>query len=199
MGSTMQEKLQKLRRINPIKNGVPKNEGNCQWCALEGARLLLENAEPREIPSYREGANDPMEDYIEDDYQTVYKGTRQEFFSSLKDRLQSGELMLVNLDNEFDHAYIIYREEDKYHLIDPDRQIFVVLKSGDDFIQKVTGWKNVDTIDYASGAKNPDGSVDRVNMTVTLLNHDKLNEKPLPIYSGEDRDKPKKSSECRIL
>lgn len=117
----------------------------------------------------------------------------------MKDRLQSGELMLVNLDNEFDHAYIIYREEDKYHLIDPDRQIFVVLKSGDDFIQKVTGWKNVDTIDYASGAKNPDGSVDRVNMTVTLLNHDKLNEKPLPIYSGEDRDKPKKSSECRIL
>lgn len=184
----MQEKLQKLFLINPLQNGVPKNVGSCQWCAIEGARVLLENAEPSEIPSSKGNEDDPIEDYVHPkyDYQTVSSQTRQEFFSSLKDQLKSGEMLLVSLEGQFDHAYIIYREKDKYHLIDPDRQVFIELTSGDDFIQPVAGWENVVTVDYSNGTKNPNSdSVDQVSMIVSFLDEDKLKEEPLPKYGDE--------------
>lgn len=210
----MKEKfLPKLMKINPLKNGVPENIGNCQWCAIEGVRVLLQNAEPQKILGSVDGEMDPIEEYIDElyDYKTVHSKTRQQFYDSLNEHLAPGELMLVNVSGEGDHAYIIYREEDKFHLVDPDRNVFVELKSGNDFIQKVSGWVSdnleqtaVTLLDYTNGNPNPkDKTADSVNMSINILNKELVKKNGLPLYGQfqqkKDDDEERSKNTCNIL
>lgn len=198
------ELLDKLKKINPLnKEGVPKNQGNCQWCAIEAARVLLEGVEPREIPNFEEGL-EPIEERIHPKYGSESIQDPENFFKELRN-LNEGELMLVSLESEdLDHAYIIYRDENKdFYLIDPDRQVFIELRLELDnrearqaFRQKVQGWDGVNTVDYLNGDIISDDSEevesgfrDEVSVDVCVLNSKNLEEDPLPEYGSESPER----------
>ncbi|VEG91135.1 hypothetical protein [Legionella spiritensis] len=181
------ELLEKLKKINPInENGVPTNQGNCQWCAIEGARVLLEGVEPREIPNF-EGGSEPIEERIHPIHGSTYVNDKNPnvIFDAI-DQLQTGELMLVSLESDdMDHAYIIYKdEENDVYLIDPDRQVFVQLQKPEDFLQSVKGWENVETINYLNGDVNSDFR-SKAKVDVCVLNQEALEQYPLPEYGSE--------------
>ncbi|KTD30494.1 hypothetical protein [Legionella israelensis] len=181
------ELLDKLKKINPLnEEGVPKNQGNCQWCAIEAARVLLEGVEPREIPNFEEGL-EPIEERIHPKYgsESIHEEDPENFFKELR-KLNEGELMLVSLESDdLDHAYIIYRDENKdFYLIDPDRQVFVELDERDDFLQAVKGWDGVEEVNYLNGDIDSDFR-DEVSVDVCVLNSNALEEDPLPEYGSE--------------
>ncbi|WP_203455788.1 hypothetical protein [Legionella sp. MW5194] len=75
------ELLQKLKKINPIDvNGVPKNTGNCQWCAIEGARVLLEGRNPRKSHPTRRVTIQLNNSYIAVMAVTTYAAKSQQVF-----------------------------------------------------------------------------------------------------------------------
>ncbi|KTC94054.1 hypothetical protein [Legionella erythra] len=181
------ELLQKLKKINPLDmNGTPKNTGNCQWCAIEGARVLLEGAEPMEIPSHVDGY-DPIEQYVHtrhgsDDIRS--KDDPTVFFKEIR-KLKPGELMIVSLESEdMDHAYLIYRDEEDAYLIDPDRQVFVELDEREDFLQSVKGWAGINQINYLNGDVNREFR-DKVKVSISVLTPTALERDPLPQYGTE--------------
>ncbi|WP_454783942.1 hypothetical protein [Legionella sp. WA2024007413] len=186
--------LEKLKKINPLNaQGIPKNKGNCQWCAIEGARVLLQGVEPKEIPEYDEG-NDPVEGLVHKVHDSEEVDDLEEFFKKIQE-LKKGELMLVSLestseekDKDLDHTYIIYASDnDKAYLIDPDRQVFVQLEKREDFLQKVKGWDKVNTVNYLNGDLNSNFS-DHVNVCVCKLTKEAVDEvhgEPLPEYGTE--------------
>ncbi|MDX1836015.1 hypothetical protein DIZ81_13160 [Legionella taurinensis] len=180
------ELLQKLKKINPIDvNGVPKNTGNCQWCAIEGARVLLEGAEPTEIPSYQDG-HDPIEQFVHSRHGSddIRSKDPTVFFEEIR-KLKPGELMMVSLESEdIDHAYLIYRDDDDAYLIDPDRQVFIELDEREDFMQTVKGWGGVDQLNYLNGDVNS-AFRDKVKLSVSVLTPASLERDPLPEYGTE--------------
>ncbi|MDI9818871.1 MULTISPECIES: hypothetical protein [unclassified Legionella] len=181
------ELIDKLKQINPLtEEGIPQNKGNCQWCAIEGARVLLEDVEPREIPNF-EGGNDPIEEQIHPKHGSDDFDESSAFFEEIK-KLKAGELMLVNLESgDLDHAYLIYKDEDGVYLVDPDRQIFVELNEREDFLQPVSGWDNVEQVNYLNGDINSDFQ-DNVNVSICVLNKNSVELNPLPEYGSEPSD-----------
>ncbi|MCE0724093.1 hypothetical protein [Legionella resiliens] len=188
----MDAKIEKLKKINPInEEGIPKNKGNCQWCAIEGARVLLEGVEPKEIPNF-EGGNDPLEERVHYKHGSdeVRSKESKDFFSEI-DKLKAGELMIVSLESDdLDHAYIIYvDDEKKAHLIDPDRQVFVPLnKNEKNFHQAVRGWDEVSTVNYLNGDINSDFR-SKVKVCMCVLNKAAVEHNPLPEYGSEPSEK----------
>ncbi|WP_454781031.1 hypothetical protein [Legionella sp. WA2022007384] len=186
--------LEKLKKINPLnEHGIPKSQGNCHWCAIEGARVLLQGVEPREIPDY-EGGNDPVEGLVHKVHDSEEVEDLDEFFKKIQE-LNKGELLLVSLestsedeDDDLDHTYIIYVDaNNEAYLIDADRQIFVELDEREDFHQQVKGWKNINTINYLNGQLNSDFS-DNVKVCVCKLTKEAVHEvhgEPLPEYGTE--------------
>jgi hypothetical protein len=180
------ELLDKLRRINPLnKDGIPKNRGNCQWCAIEGARVLLMDVEPREIPNYEENDTEPIEERIHPVFgnDNIIDKDPVAFIEKIKE-LKVGELMLVNLEGELDHAYLIYKDEEGPYLIDPDKQVFAELFDREDFIQIVNGWDNVNRINYLNGDLNCAFS-SNVQVDICVLNKNEVERNPLPEYGSE--------------
>jgi hypothetical protein len=171
------EVRKKLEAINPKNaDGVPIHNGNCQWCAIEAARVLLEDVEPTEIPSYnaKNPSSDPIERLIhsqyfaeeeldddsadDDDEEASHTNGVQRFQASTRDvlvrkinELNTGELLLVNLGSDtVDHAYVIYQDESGPYLIDADRGVFEPIGVPEDFNfnRPVKGWDGVAKIDY---------------------------------------------------
>ncbi|AWN74588.1 hypothetical protein LEAN103870_18920 [Legionella anisa] len=187
--------LEKLKKINPLnQHGVPKSQGNCHWCAIEAARVLLQDVEPREIPEF-EGGNDPVEGLVHSVHGSEEVEDLDEFFQKIQ-ALNRGELMLVRLENtskseedkDLDHSYLIYVDENnEAYLIDPDRQIFVELEDREDFYQSVKGWKNINTINYLNGELDS-AFTDNVKVCICKLTREAVHEssgEPLPEYGTE--------------
>ncbi|STX27691.1 Uncharacterised protein [Legionella beliardensis] len=185
-----QELINKLKKINPVdENGVPKNKGNCQWSAIEGARVLLEGVEPTEIPNVEPNATDPT-NQVHDNHNSDYITSKDsgELFEKIKE-LKEGELLLVSLEcDDIDHAYLIYKDDDGAHLVDPDRQIFVKLTQPKDFLQRVKGWDDIETLNYLNGKTNSISSSfkDKVKADVCFLNKAAVEFNPLPKYGSEE-------------
>ncbi|KTD41019.1 hypothetical protein [Legionella parisiensis] len=187
-----EELLAKLKKINPLnEHGVPKNQGNCQWCAIEGARVLLQGVEPREIPAH-EGGNDPIEERVHYQHgnEDVTTENPIDFFDKIQE-LKPGELMLVSLESDdLDHAYIIYIDENSNaYLIDPDRQIVAELDDREDFLQNVKGWDEVSKVNYLNGDVNPDKFSDNVKVSICVLNQAAVEHSPLPEYGSEPSER----------
>lgn len=182
-----EELLDKLRRINPMgDDGIPIHSGNCQWCAIEGARVLLQGVEPQEIPDF-EGGRDAIEEYVHPEHGCQDLEDRIAFRKALKS-LVPGTLMMVSLETEdLDHAYLIFKDQSGLHLIDPDRQVFVAIKTINDFLQPVRGWDDVETVNYLNG--DVEGDEDHcINMSYCVLSKSTLESKPLPDYSSRPSD-----------
>ena len=196
--------LKELLKINPFQNDTPKHRGNCNWCAIEATRVILLGVEANEIPGVSSNyyEHDPIEALVYPkhgcvllDKDTVGRLSRDNLLRGLKTTLEKNEVMLVSLDgdessfheNGITHSYLIYRnKEGVLYLIDADRQVFVPLKRGDDFIQTVKGLDSIFSIDYSNGAINPDdGSYEHIDLTAVILNEKAINAYPLPIYIDE--------------
>ncbi|KTD65351.1 hypothetical protein [Legionella spiritensis] len=184
-----EELLNKLKQINPVdEDNIPKNQGNCQWCAIEGARVLLEDVEPTEIPSHQDDSgNDPIEERLHSKYGSNYVSSDdpEVFFEEIR-KLNKGDLMLVSLENDdLDHAYIIYiDEEGDPYLIDPDRQLFVELDERENFYHSVKGWNNVETINYLNGDINSEFR-DKIKVDICVLTKQAVESDPLPEFGSE--------------
>ncbi|QLZ69424.1 hypothetical protein FOLKNPGA_02214 [Legionella sp. PC1000] len=187
--------LAKLKKINPSnEHGVPKNQGNCHWCAIEAARVILQGVEPTEIPEF-EGGNDPVEGLVHSVHGSKEVENLDEFFQQIQ-ALNKGELMLVRLENtsqgkddkDLDHSYIIYVDENnEAYLIDPDRQVFVELEDREDFFQSVKGWDNISKINYLNGELDS-AFTDNVKVCICKLTKEAVHATrgdPLPEYGTE--------------
>lgn len=180
------ELLARLKMINPLNQaGVPRHKGNCQWCAIEGARVLLTDIIPAEIPDNEEDAREPIEEKIHPVYGTdnIIDKDPGAFIEKII-ALKVGELMLISLEGQVDHAYLIYKDEDGPYLIDPDRQIFAELFDREDFLQAVSGWDNVDRINYLNGDINREFR-SSVHVDVCVLNKNSIARDPLPEYGSD--------------
>lgn len=164
------ELIGKLLKINPLdENQTPRNLGNCQWCAIEAAKVLLEDSEPIEVPSCENAADDPLDHLMHPGYpqKEIDVDSREEFFNSLSTYLKPGELLLVSLENnDIDHVYIIYNDNHVYYLIDADRNIVTPLMSERDFIQPVKGWEEFETLDYLSSSPSEEHNSQEVHACV---------------------------------
>lgn len=155
------EKIASLKSINLTSDLKLKTEGNCQWAALEAAKVLLDGeykpVSVTQVPSSYD--TDPIEDHLGKGRRTKVPCVPCSNFSDLQKNiadLKNGELYLVDGENDdITHAYIILNAEHRYWLIDADRGVFKEVDPDrpEDFICEVPPWEEnpEDThLDYIS-------------------------------------------------
>jgi hypothetical protein len=168
-------KLAKLLQINPRdESRIPEDSGHCQLAAIEAAKVLLDDAyQPRALSNIEiaEGDNqvDPIECSLKEKIKPfLYNQIDDNCLAYLSSQMQNGELLIVNGESVLDHAYIIFKMNERLFLIDADRGVFkqinnaadlthIVFGNGDD-----EGWPDQAMLDYGQFRFMPNKSKDEL-------------------------------------